>query len=270
MELLRGLIVIELIAVLSVAVGLAGRRQIELLTQLRTQRDLVEVLQERETHAALASERTRIARELHDVVAHHISALLIQARAGQRMAERSVNPPEAERWGSVAEVAGETLHSMRRMVGLLRTDDDDPARPIGVERSPQPGLADLDQLALRTGLLGLQVHVSLPADVKRLPADIQLAAYRISQEAVTNAMRHASATRVSVTVSQQASTLVVEVADDGQMAGDFRPGMGLLGMRERVASFSGQLDLVAEPGRGFRVHARLPLLPAPEIPVPAP
>jgi signal transduction histidine kinase len=266
--LLYQLVLMLLVAFLAVAIGLAARRQEQITAQLRAQHDRLAVLQERETQAAVTSERTRVARELHDVVAHHISALLIQARAGQRLADRA-GSPEAERWQSVAGVAGETLQAMRRLVGLLRTSDDPTSQSHDLDRGPQPRLSDLPPLAHRMSHLGLDVRLSLPDGLDRLPADVQLAAYRITQEAVTNVLRHASATHVAVAVCEDDAALVVEVQDNGRVGEDFRPGNGLLGMRERVASFGGHLDLQAEPGRGLRIRARLPLGPSP-IPTPVP
>jgi signal transduction histidine kinase len=266
--LLYQLVLMLLVAFLAVAIGLAARRQEQIMAQLRAQHDRLEVLQQRETQAAVTCERTRVARELHDVVAHHISALLIQARAGQRLADRA-GSPEAERWQSVAGVAGETLRAMRRLVGLLRTADDSQSESHDLDRGPQPRLSDLPPLARQMSHLGLDVQLSLPDGLDRLPADVQLAAYRITQEAVTNVLRHASATHVAVAVCEDDAALVVQIRDDGRVGEEFRPGNGLLGMRERVASFGGHLDLQAEPGRGLRIRARLPLGPSP-VPIPAP
>jgi signal transduction histidine kinase len=115
------------------------------------------------------------------------------------------------------------------------------------------------------GRLGLDVRLHLPPEPVDLPADVQLAAYRIIQEALTNVLRHASATSAAARVTRDAGALVVQVQDDGRVGPDFRPGTGLLGMRERVASFGGHLDLLARPGDGLRISARLPLdaTPAP-------
>ena len=253
-----GLIV--LVSSLSVAIGLAARQQQQIVTQLRSQHEQLAVLAQLETEAAVIIERNRIARELHDVVAHHVSALLIQANAGQLFAERTASP-DAERWRSVTEVARETLHSMRRLVGLLRNSDDDAIHlDVSHKRVPQPRLADLGELARSMGRAGLEVNLSAPAISEALPADVQLATYRIIQEALTNVLRHASATRAVVVVTVDGETLTIDVNDDGEVGSAFRPGTGLLGMRERVASFGGRLDLYAKPGDGLRVHATLPLL----------
>ncbi|MGL5861295.1 MAG: sensor histidine kinase, partial [Phycicoccus sp.] len=204
-------------------------------------------------------------------VAHHVSALLIQAQAAQRQAAVA-RPAEAARWQEVTDTARVILRSMRRLVGLLRTDDDgsgglSPADRHG--RSPQPTLADLPALADRTRGLGLDVAIDLPEQLGDVPAEVQLAGYRIAQEAVTNVLRHASATRALVRVSRESGALLLDVEDDGQMSGGFRAGNGLVGMRERAASLGGHLDVRASPGSGLRVHAWLPLTPDAAAPHPA-
>ncbi len=250
-----------LVGSLSVAIGLAAKQQQQIMAQLRSQHEQLTLLQQRETQAAVVTERTRIARELHDVVAHHLSALLIQAHAGQRLAGRS-GAPEAERWGSVTDVARETLQSMRRMVGLLRTAEDDDLGVPDRRRDPQPRLTDLDDLVRTMRRSGLVVQIHVPDGLDDLPADVHLAAYRVVQEAVTNVLRHASATRVVVRITADSSALVLNIGDDGEVGAAFRPGNGLIGMRERVASFGGRLDLRAEPGRGLRIRAWIPFASA--------
>jgi signal transduction histidine kinase len=255
---LYNVVLMVLVASLSVAIGLAARHQQQIMTQLRSQHEQLALLAQLESDAAVIIERTRIARELHDVVAHHVSALLIQANAGQLLAERT-GSPDAQRWRSVTEVARETLHSMRRLVGLLRRSDDHAIRPNG-EHDPQPRLANLGELTQFMVRSGLEVQLTAPAVGDSLPADLQLATYRIIQEALTNVLRHASATRAVVDIAVVGDELTVDVSDDGRVDSAFRAGTGLLGMRERVASFGGRLDVHARPGQGLRVHAVLPLM----------
>ncbi|MGL5910434.1 MAG: histidine kinase, partial [Phycicoccus sp.] len=263
--ILYDVVLTTLVASLSTAIGLAARQQQQITDQLRTQHEQLDLLQRRETAAAIAIERGRISRELHDMVAHHVSALLLQARAGQRVAERS-GSPEASHWGAVSEVAQEILGAMRHLVGLLRTDD--PARPgeLADLREPLPGLADLPALASAMARAGLDVELAVRGESGALPAEVDLGAYRIVQEALTNVMRHASATRASVRIDRDASLLRIEIGDNGHLDGEFRPGNGLLGMRERVAGLGGRLDLVANPGRGLRVYAELPSMSATAVP----
>jgi signal transduction histidine kinase len=128
-----------------------------------------------------------------------------------------------------------------------------------VKLDVQPRLGDLAGLAQATTQSGLDVQFHLPQDSDGLPADVHLAAYRVVQEAVTNVLRHASASRVVVRITADSAQLVVDIDDDGQVGEGFCLGNGLIGMRERVASFGGRLDLLAEPGQGLRIQARIPL-----------
>ncbi|MGL4178507.1 MAG: sensor histidine kinase [Dermatophilaceae bacterium] len=259
-EVVWATVLVTLVAGLSAAVGLGARRQERIMTQLRAQHDQLVALQRRETEAALVTERARIAREVHDVVAHHVSALLIQAQAAQRQAA-ATGPGEAGRWQEVTDAARVILHSMRRLVGLLRTVDDGRDDLAAASRSPQPTLADLPALADRTRGVGLDVALELPEQLGDIVPEVQLAGYRIAQEAVTNVLRHASASRAVVRVSREDGALLLEIEDDGQLTGEFHAGTGLIGMRERAASLGGHLDVVARPGSGLRVHAWLPLTP---------
>lgn len=255
-EVLYSTVLPVLVAALAMAIGLAARAQRQVLAQLRSSHDELEVLQKRDTEAAITIERTRIARELHDIVAHHVSALLIQAQAGQRIAERS-GTEEAARWRSIADVARETLQSMRRVVGLLRTDDGLPT--TGNFRDPQPRLADLTHLVDTVRAAGLDVSLQMAGPVDLLPTDIQHCAYRIIQEALTNVLRHASAGHAVVRIACEADSLAVDVSDDGRVRTGFRLGNGLLGMRERIATVGGRLEIRSEPDHGLQIHARFPL-----------
>jgi signal transduction histidine kinase len=241
-------------------------------------------LRERRRHAAalgaqaatqaVTAERLRIARELHDMVAHSIGIIAIQAGVGSRVID--TQPQEARKALSAIETTSrDTLSGLRRMLGALRQagPGDMPAGPGGVPEGPAyeappldpaPGLDDLDRLAATTRDAGVRVDVVWAGERRPLPADLDLSAYRIVQEAVTNVVRHAGTRSCRVTLTQRDEEIAVEVVDDGRGSG--RPpgtGYGLVGMRERVALLHGEFTAGPRPGGGFRVAARLPLPTAP-------
>jgi signal transduction histidine kinase len=210
---------------------------------------------EQEEHArdAITAERSRIARELHDVVAHTLSVIVLQAGAGRRIAAEQ---PDRARGvlGAIETLGRDALGDMRRMVGILRTDGDGQA---GTE--PQPSLAGLADLATRVRSAGLAVELRTEGEPRPLPPGVDLSAYRIVQEALTNALRHAGAASAHVVVRYGQSAVEVEVTDDGRgppPAGG--GGHGLVGMRERVGMFGGELEIGAGDRGGFRVRALLP------------
>ncbi|GGV15089.1 two-component sensor histidine kinase [Streptomyces litmocidini] len=225
-------------------------------------------VRERRSHAAelrvataaeaVAAERLRIARELHDVVAHSIGVIAIQAGVGRRVID--TRPAEARNALATIETTGrETLAGLRRTLGALRGAAAD-GRPA--PRDPAPGLADLERLAASTADAGVRVelrHLGNP-DVS-LPPEVDLAAYRIVQESLTNVVRHAAVPTCRVTVERRADTLLVEIADDGRGTPCAEPGggYGLVGMRERAALLGGSLSAGPRPGGGFHVTALLPL-----------
>lgn len=214
-------------------------------------------------------ERTRIARELHDVVAHSVSVMVIQAGAARR--QLASHPDQARDALESIETAGrEAMSEMRRVLGVLRHDQpgSDAADHRVAERAPQPSLASLgDLIAASTDLpVLLTIHDDLPP----IPTAIELNAYRVVQEALTNVRRHAGKVdRVGVDVSHRDARLVVEVVDDGRgpIAGaaghraGLQAGYGLTGMRERVDMFGGELTAGANRGGGWRVRATFPLTP---------
>jgi signal transduction histidine kinase len=201
---------------------------------------------------AVAEERRHIARELHDVVTHSLGIVLLQAQGAQRFLDG--REPEVSDALAAIEASGRAaMTEMRRLLGLLREAGE------GVERVPQPRLADLEELADGVREAGLAVDLELGVDGDALPAGVELSAYRIVQEALTNTLRHAHATRAHVSVRVAASMLEVEVADDGVGAVDAHVGRGLLGMRERVGFYRGDLEHGAREEGGYRVLARLPL-----------
>jgi signal transduction histidine kinase len=200
--------------------------------------------------AAVAEERTRIARELHDVVAHAISVIVLQAR-GARHAEGSERDDALD----AIEATGETaLTEMRRLLHMLRADDED------VLLAPQPSLAQLEQLAAQVRDAGLPVELHIHGEPRELPPGVDVSAYRIVQEALTNALKHAGTAqaRVAVTFGQDALELVIADTGAGTTNGG-GSGHGLLGMRERVAAFGGELASGPAPEGGYAVKARLPL-----------
>jgi signal transduction histidine kinase len=225
----------------------------------RTQRALADqaVLtgQERARRAVL-EERSRIAREMHDVVAHHMSLIAVRAETAPF---RLSDLPESARdeFSSLSAAARAALADMRRLLGVLR--DDQPAA-----RVPQPQLSDLPALIDATRQAGVQVELSLPAVPHQVPAGAGLCAYRIIQESLSNARRHASGAAVTVSVDHDASGIVLRVANGpggpiGPVGSIHAPGHGLAGMRERVALLGGSLSAVPAPGGGFVVSAVVPL-----------
>jgi signal transduction histidine kinase len=211
---------------------------------------------EREQAEALATEqeRTRIARELHDVVAHHVSAIAIQA--GSARAVRARDPTAAaEALEPIEAAARQALTELSRLLGVLRRGDAAP-------REPEPGMDQLDRLLDRARGAGHRVDLVVSGDRRPLPPAVELSAYRIVQEAMTNVLKHARGAAVEVRLGFTARELSIEVTDGGGAAvatAAGGTGHGLIGMRERVAVFGGRLDAGPAPGGGFRVSAHLPL-----------
>ena len=204
---------------------------------------------------AVAEERARIARELHDVVAHSVSVMVVQAQAGTRL----LDEPERLRgaFSSIEASGREALVELRRLLGILRTDDEQLA--IG----PQPGLDSLEALVEQVREAGLPVELRVEGEPVQLPPGVDLSAYRIVQEALTNALKHAGQAEAEVVVRYRASSLELEVVDNGAAAAatvsGSGSGHGLIGMRERVALCGGVLEAGARNGHGYAVRARLPL-----------
>jgi signal transduction histidine kinase len=210
---------------------------------------------EREVAArdAVALERDRIARELHDVVAHSMSVMVVQAGAAKAVLRR--DPEETERALSAIEESGRIgLAEMRRLLSV--------EGEVAPSLAPQPGLERLDELLGRMRATGLEVELVVEGDPRPLPAGVDLSAYRIVQEALTNALKHGGdGVHARVLLRYLEEGIDVEVTDDGRgpspdMDGS---GRGLIGMRERVAFLGGELRTGARPGGGFLVHARLPV-----------
>ncbi len=252
-----------------VLLGRAAQRQADSNAELRRRNDELVRLRRIETEQVVLAERTRIARELHDVVAHHISAVVIRAQAADRVAEaRPEATRDAVRW--IAANGQDTLTAMRQVVRVLRSGGP------GGELTPQTSLAELPQIADRMAAVGLQVELRLPAVLPVLPAAVELATVRIIQEALTNVLVHARAERALVELELgEGDQLRLAIHDDGATGGpptsiDWsagRPGRlpgraglggnGLIGMRERAASCGGALSIGPSPLGGWLVTAVL-------------
>ncbi|GAA3765191.1 sensor histidine kinase [Plantactinospora mayteni] len=221
---------------------------------VRTRRRYAEALRSQATAQAVTAERLRIARELHDLVAHSIGIIAIQAGVGSRVIQ--TQPAEAGAALRVIETTSrETLAGLRRVLGGLRQAG--PSDPVS--RDPAPGLADLDRLAVATAEAGVRVELCWRGERRPLPADIELSAYRIAQEAVTNVVRHAETPQCRVTLDYRDDDLYVEIVDEGRGGPVAATGFGITGMRERVGLLHGDFEAGPVPGAGFRVAARLPL-----------
>ncbi|WP_406314484.1 sensor histidine kinase [Streptomyces sp. NBC_00118] len=203
---------------------------------------------------AVTDERLRIARELHDVVAHTIGIVALQAGAARRVIDSQ--PLRArEALGEVENASRETLSGLRRMLGALRAADSAPT-PL----HEAPGLDDLDRLATATTAAGVRVVVEWKGERRPLPPDLDLSAYRIVQESVTNVVRHADARSCLVRIDCREAEIALEITDGGRGPGNASAaGYGLAGMRERVALLHGEFTAGPRPGGGFQVAARLPI-----------
>jgi signal transduction histidine kinase len=206
---------------------------------------------------AVADERARIARELHDVIAHSVSVMVVQAGAGRRLLARQ--PERAgEAMREVESSGRDALTELRRLLGVLAE------RPDELVLAPQPGLGQLDALVDRVGSAGVPVGLRVVGSPRPLPPGLDLAAYRILQEALTNVLKHAAGARTEVVVEYGESDLRLAVVDEGvsRSAGPAVAGRGLLGMHERAAVYGGDVEAASRPEGGFAVRARLPLEPA--------
>jgi signal transduction histidine kinase len=209
-----------------------------------------------QTRLAVAEERTRIARELHDIVSHSLSVVTIQTQAVRRRLHPEQDR-EAADLAAVETTAREALAEMRRLFGVLRADGEN------VSLTPQPGLAELGRLVTAADSPELAVRLSVDGTPYPLPPGLDLAAYRVAQEGLTNALRHSGGSRVEVTVGYQPQQLEVAVTDNGHGIGSSPPGLGhgngLVGIRERVALYRGTVTLDQLPSGGSRLLARFPV-----------
>jgi signal transduction histidine kinase len=241
------------------AVGRTSRNQTILARELAEKAERAQHAREEDERRAIATERSRIARELHDVLAHNLSVMVVQASGARQVLEK--DPARAVEAAALIERTGrEALAELRHLFGPVRRGD-------GVALSGPPSIARLDELARRARAAGLRVELRVTGDSVELPAGIDLAAYRIVQEALTNTLKHSAGASARVTVAYEPNELVLGVEDDGEGTregyelGDAGGGHGLAGMRERAAIYGGVVQAGREPGGGFAVRARLPTRP---------
>ena len=209
--------------------------------------------QEESARAAVAAERARIARELHDVVGHGLSVIVLQLVAALGTLEKSDSGNLRERLLSTERSARDALAEMRRLLDLLDEGE-------GASLAPQPGLDQLERLLADTRAAGAEVDLTITGKPLELPAGVELAGFRILQESLTNVLKHARPPRAHVRVAYEPDAIVVEVRDEGQSGNDAGPaGRGLTGMRERVALYGGELELRRAAEGGYLVRARLPV-----------
>jgi len=248
--------------------GDRARVQRALAAELQDRAARLEREQADEARRAVASERARIARELHDVVAHHVSMMVVQAEAGPVAVER--DPAlAAGAFEAIAATGRQALVEMRRLLGMLRGDEEQ-----APSLAPQPGLAEVPSLVEQVGRAGLRVELVVEGTRAPLPAGVDLSAYRIVQEALTNAVKHGGAGRARVLVRYGPDDLRLQVVDEGRAGGDGSVSAsgrrstdsdrqvrrsGLVGMRERVNLFGGELHTGPGPDGGFTVDARIPI-----------
>jgi signal transduction histidine kinase len=202
---------------------------------------------------AVVEERGRIARELHDAIAHNVSMMVVQAGAERRVLD-GTSGSTGEVLGTIERIGRGALTEMRRLVGMLRSDSADPL-------APQPGLDDLPTLVGQVREAGLPVELHVEGGRRELPVGVELSAYRIVQEALTNALKHAGETKAAVRVRYGVDALELEIVDDGTGSPSriTSGGHGLVGMRERVALYGGRFDAGRRPNGGFRVSVLLPI-----------
>lgn len=214
---------------------------------------------------AVVEERMRIARDLHDVIAHNLSVITVQAGYGHLVADTQPNRAQAA-LGTIEAAGRQTLTEMRQLLGVLRADQP-PELEHAPERAPAPGLANLDELIAHTTRAGVRIELTVTGTQRDLPPTVDLTAYRIMQEALTNIVKHAGVAVAEARIDYGSDELVIEVSDQGNGCRDdgrIAPGHGLLGMRERASLCRGVVNAGPLPHRGFRVTARLPVLEASE------
>jgi signal transduction histidine kinase len=242
--------------VASYVLGETTRGRRAYLAQVEERALAAERSREDEALRRAGEERIRIARELHDILAHRISMISVQSGVGAHLMER--RPEEARRaLIAINEASKEALQELRATLGVLRqVDEPDP-------RAPAPGLAQLTGVIASATAAGVDVRLVVSGEPRDLPAGVDLAAYRIIQESLTNVVRHARAATARIAIAYRRADVLIEIEDDGRGTADLgheaRGGNGMLGMRERATALGGELQAGPQAGGGFRVTARLPL-----------
>ncbi|MET7476553.1 sensor histidine kinase [Streptomyces sp. NPDC005648] len=263
----------SVILVAAWALGRLARARAAIRDQALERAAALEREQAADARAAVMAERARIARELHDIVAHNVSLMVVQTIAADRVQDRDADKAH-ELHGAIEETGRATVTELRRLLDVLRTEEDAGGDPS--KEPPQPTVDALPALVDSVRAAGLQVDLDISGTPAELPAGSHLTVYRVVQEALTNTLKHAGRTRTALTVAwePERERLTVRLCDDGPPAeGEpVRPpvaadgtGHGLLGMRERVGAVGGSLHTGARPGGGYCVHAVIPL-PASETP----
>jgi signal transduction histidine kinase len=255
-------VVSRLVAVgLAVALGLYLRARAQYITGLQDRATRLERERELLATQAVADERVRIARELHDVVAHNVSLMVVQAQA--LAATHGGDPAQLAALDRIAGTGRDALSEMHRMLGVLRVNGS-----TGAELEPQPGVRDLASFVERAHDAGISAELTIEGSERPLPTGVDLSAYRIAQEALTNVIRHAHAEHATIRLTYAPNALELTILDDGAARDHAAPtavngnasGHGLVGMRERVALFGGELEAGPRPDtHGYRVRACLPL-----------
>jgi signal transduction histidine kinase len=245
--------------IMAAAVGEVLRMARVVAVQAQARADWAERTREQEALRRVDAERLRIAREVHDTVAHAIAVINVQAGVTAHVLDK--RPRQARETLEVIEqTSARALDELRATLGVLRDADDD-------RRAPTPGLGQVEELAALAREAGLDVKVEIAAPPRELPSAVDQAAYRILREAITNVIRHAGPARVTVSLTYGPAELELRVADDGRGPRDGADGggRGIVGMRERAALLGGELVAGPRPGGGFQVQARLPLQPDPAV-----
>jgi signal transduction histidine kinase len=248
-----GSLVAGLVASACWLAGLGWYRRSTYAAALRERAERAERERETAARVAVAEERARIARELHDVIAHSVSVMVLQTGAVRRLL-RDDQARERDALCAVERTGREALVEMRRLLGVLRAPDEQ------AELAPQPGLPQLPALVARTEAAGLPVALRVEGEPGPLPLGVDLSAYRIVQEALTNTLKHAGPAHAQVAIRYHSDAIEIEITDDGRgpavTNGD---GHGLVGMRERATLYGGEFSAGAREGGGFVVRARLPI-----------
>ena len=234
-------------------VGRAIRASVTETEELSVQMSVLERRREAEVAAALADERARIARDLHDVIAHSVTVMLVQAGAAQEVLDR--DPARAGASLSIVQEAGrQALTEMSTLLGMLREDSGE----LGL--SPQPGVDQLGTLVCQFSGTGVSATLEVIGESRSLPPGVQVSIFRVVQESLTNIRKHSSARQVRVCLTYDSDSVAVQIVNDGSATGSGQGGQrGIVGMRERVEIYGGSLDAGPLPGGGYRVRATVPV-----------